>query len=330
MSNEIYKNYDVVILTYKPKDTLIKSLNMLISQNLKPQKILIYNTDKDLFFENITKKDDLLNIINDKNNNINVFHIKKSEFDHGRTRNIAFEKTTSHYVLFMTDDAVPFDYYLSENLISAFEKYDNNDIKVAMSYARQIANTDCSLQEKYIREYNYPDYDIVKEKSKEKLYGIKNYFCSNVCAMYDRDIFIKCGKFEEDLILNEDTFFIYNAINLGYSVIYASNAKVFHSHNYTFREQFSRNFDIGVSQKEKEDIFNKISSEKEGVKLIKYVIFNLLKHLHLISIIKFIIECFYRYRGFKLGKKFDILSNETCIKYAANKNYFIKRKDTVE
>lgn len=325
MINNIDKNYDVVILTYKPSDILIDSLKMLLMQHLIPNNIIIYNTDKDLFLKNITNAELLLNLINDKNNNISVYHIDKKEFDHGRTRNIAFSKTSSKYVLFMTDDAVPYDDMLAENLIDGFYEYNDNLSKVAMTYARQIAKDNAKFTEKLIREYNYPDYDIIKDKSKEKILGIKNYFCSNVCAMYDRDIFMKCGMFHENLILNEDTFFIYDAINSGYKVIYKSNAKIYHSHNYTYKEQFSRNFDIGVSQKEKEEIFKNISSEKEGIKLIKFVTLNLLKKCKFISIIDFYIECCYRYFGFKAGKNFDKLSNDLCIKYANNKNYFIKK-----
>ena len=38
------------------------------------------------------------------------------------------------------------------------------------------------------------------------------------------------------------------AIQAGYRIAYAAQARVVHSHNYTFRQQFCRNFDLGVSQ----------------------------------------------------------------------------------
>lgn len=41
----------------------------------------------------------------------------------------------------------------------------------------------------------------------------------------------------------------------GYAVEYCAKARVYHSHNYSFREQFRRNFDMGVSQKDYEEVF---------------------------------------------------------------------------
>ena len=143
--------------------------------------------------------------------------------------------------------------------------------------------------------------DIIKDKANESKLGIKNYFCSNVCAMYNRNIFNNLLGFEENIILNEDTFYVYKAINSGYKVVYVSNALVCHSHNYTYKDQFSRNFDIGVSQAEKNEIFKNIPSYNEGMRLIKYVCVKLLKGLHFIMIFDFLIECYFRLKGFKTG-----------------------------
>ena len=331
MNNKV-KTYDVVILTYAPSDILINSLSGLVNQTIVPNTILIYNTEKDSFYDRISDKNALTEIINtysdeSKTPYIKIINIKKSEFDHGKARNDAACTLNSEYILFLTDDATPKNIFLAERLINTFDKYDADDKKVAAVYARQIAKEDASLKEKLIRLYNYPSYDIVKDKSREKELGIKNYFCSNVCAMYDRAIFNKLGKFDENLILNEDTFYIYKAINSGYKVVYSSSAEVIHSHNYSYIEQFYRNFDIGVSQFDKKEFFENIKSEKEGFKLLKFVSINMIKGLHFISLIDFFIDCIYRFIGFRLGKKYKSLSIDKCIEYSNNKNYFIKKKN---
>lgn len=325
------KTYDVIILTYEPKDVLIDSLKMLMSQSILPRTIYICNTDKEKLYKNLKNKkvfDEMLlgkyNI--DFKDRIKLTNINKDEFDHGKTRNDMVKLSSSDYIMFLTDDAVPYDEYLSENLLNAFNEYSVCKFNVAVVYARQIVNEKASLKEKLIREYNYPNYDIIKEKSKEVELGIKNYFCSNVCAMYDRKVFNSLGGFEENIILNEDTFYAYNAIHNDYRVIYKSNAKVVHSHNYTYIEQFNRNFDIGVSQCEKREIFDKLPSEKEGFKLFSYVLKKMLFGFHFAKILDFMIDCIYRYFGFNYGKKFNELKNDTCIKYASNKQYFLKRK----
>ena len=99
--------------------------------------------------------------------------------------------------------------------------------------------------------------------------GIKTYFCSNVCAMYRRDVFRELGGFEKHTIFNEDMIFAARAVKAGWRIAYAADARVYHSHDYTAKEQFHRNFDNGVSQAQHPEIFAGVSSESEGVKLVK-------------------------------------------------------------
>ena len=69
--------------------------------------------------------------------------------------------------LFMTDDAVMGDEKVVSELFDSF-----NEDNVAVSYARQIANTESKFTEKLVREFNYPNYDIIKSKKTEKELGI--------------------------------------------------------------------------------------------------------------------------------------------------------------
>ena len=87
-------------------------------------------------------------------------------------------------------------------------------------------------------------------KSKEDIekLGIKTFFCSDVCAAYKRDIFDRLGGYPDHAIFNEDMIYAHKAIMAGYSIAYAADACVYHSHNYTGVQQFHRNFDMGVSQ----------------------------------------------------------------------------------
>ncbi|MBP3201499.1 MAG: glycosyltransferase family 2 protein [Lachnospiraceae bacterium] len=319
--NDNIKGYSVVILTHMPSDELIFSLEKLLSQTILPKKIVIYNTDLIRFFKHITDRFKLEKLLYDNKDVVKLFHIDEKDFDHGRTRNDAVKHIDTEYVLFLTDDAVPYDKSLCENLLNAFDKYTDKE-KVATVYARQVAKQNAKLKEKYVREFNYPEFDVIKDKNSEKELGIKNYFCSNVCAMYDVSIFNSVGKFEEDLILNEDTLYAYKVINSGYKVVYSADAVVLHSHNYTYREQFSRNFDIGVSHADNAYIFKSVKSYSEGKKLVIYVVKRLLKRLHIFMTLDFLIECVYRFLGFKKGINYKSLTNEKCIKYAYNKKYF--------
>ena len=109
--------------------------------------------------------------------------ILKKEFDHGNMRNQGISFSDAEYILLMTQDAIPADNYLVERLVAGFE----ND-KVAVAYGRQLPKEDCREAEKFTRSFNYPDKSYLKSKKDTEKLGIKTYFCSNVCAMYKRDI----------------------------------------------------------------------------------------------------------------------------------------------
>ncbi len=123
--------------------------------------------------------------------------------------------------------------------------------------------------ERYTRQFNYPEQPSVKTKADLLRLGIKTYFCSNVCAAYKRDIFEQLGGFVNHTIFNEDMIYAAGVIQAGYAITYAADAKVFHSHNYSGWQQFTRNFDLGVSHVQYPAVFDGVPPEGEGMKLVK-------------------------------------------------------------
>ena len=75
---------------------------------------------------------------------------------------------------------------------------------------------------------------------------------------------MKMGGFVTKTIFNEDMICAGTMIQKGYSVVYAADARVYHSHNYSCREQFRRNFDNGVSQAQHADIFSGYHQNRRG------------------------------------------------------------------
>ena len=131
--------------------------------------------------------------------------------------------------------------------------------------------------EKYTRSFNYPEQSCLKTEKDVQTYGIKTYFCSNVCAAYDHRIYDEIGGFPEHAIFNEDMIYAGWMVKNGYGVAYVSEARVYHSHNYTCMQQFHRNFDLGVSQAEHPEVFEGVPSEGEGIRLVKKGMAYLLK-----------------------------------------------------
>ena len=154
------------------------------------------------------------------------------------------------------------------------------------------------------------------------VYGIKTFFCSNVCAAYKRDIYQKLGGFVRKAIFNEDMIYAGRLIQEGYAVAYAADAKVIHSHNYSCMQQFHRNFDLGVSQAEHPEIFAGVPSEGEGIKLVKKTINYLIQKRKIWLIPGVILQSGCKYAGYLSGKNYRKLPRKMILWCTMNREYW--------
>lgn len=289
------KTADVVILTHKPSELFLDIIDRLEEQSLKPRKIIVMNTGE-------SHMDDLLGRYPDRlkgYDNIEIHHITRDEFDHGGTRKRAAEYSDAAFLIYMTQDALPADERLVENLAAPFE----GDGSIAVSYARQLPYESASPIERYNRSFNYPEGDRKKTAGDLDTLGIKAFFCSDVCACYRRDIYDSLGGHIEHTVFNEDMIYARGAIDAGYSIYYASDARVYHSHDYTPAQQYRRNVDLGRSQAEHPEVFGGITSYGEGKKLVKGCMSYLLKNGYWYMIPAFIAQCAGRYLGYRKGRR---------------------------
>ncbi len=247
-----------------------------------------------------------------------VIEISRSDFNHATTRNLALQKEADFY-LFMTQDALPYDDKLVENLLKPFEDED-----VVVIYARQIPHEDADPIEKFARETNYPPVSFVKSKESLKKMGIKTFFCSNSCAMYRASYFKKVGGFTEGLIMNEDMAFAARAILDGKKVAYAADAKVWHSHRYTAKDLFKRYFDIGIFFKTngwiQEEVNKYSSTESTGVKQAKKELVYLFKNAPL-SLPKSVLFSMTKYVAYRLGYNYDHLPSRLVKRLSLHKSF---------
>lgn len=291
---------DVVIPVYKPGAEFGRMLALLQKQTVRPSHILLVNTEKELFDESCMEGID----------QIEVVHVRKAEFDHGGTRHMAAMSLQGEYILFLTQDAVPEDDHLIEELVRAFERPD-----VCAAYARQLPRPECDVLERYTRSFNYGEESRVKTADDLPRLGVKTFFCSNVCAMYRRSAYEELGGFERHTIFNEDMIFAGKLIQNQKAVAYCAKARVIHSHNYSGLQQFHRNFDLGVSQAEHPEVFGGISSESEGIKMVKKSASYLLKirKPYLLPKLVYVSGC--KFIGYRLGKAYQKLPGwliKTC------------------
>lgn len=307
---------DIIIPTYRPDDTFCLLLQKLREQTFGVHRVIILNTEKRLWKQALAQfpiEQQLAQLPCE----YTLIHIKKEEFDHGATRMRGAEESDADIRIFMTQDAVPADEFLVEKLVESCL-----DPQVAVAYARQLPNTDCRLVEQYTRSFNYPDKSRKKSLADQKELGIKTFFCSDVCAAYRADVFDKLGGFEFPVIFNEDMFFAAKAIQSGYFVMYQADARVIHSHNYSVRQQFHRNFDLAVSQTMHPEIFEQVSSESEGMKLVKSTVRYLLRKKKPHLVIELGLQCVGKYAGYWVGKRYQRLSRKQILRYTMNTGYW--------
>lgn len=302
---------DVIIPSYKPDHKLSELIAMLQKQTYPIDHILIINTEECFW------KQELIQDMT----GVEIFHIKQKEFDHGGTRRLGESFSNADILVYMTQDAVPADRQLIRQLIRPFQKS-----QVKASYARQLPAEDCRIIERYTRDFNYPEKSFIKSAENLPEMGIKTFFCSNVCAAYDHKVYKELGGFPKRAIFNEDMIYAGHLIQAGYSIAYQAEAQVVHSHNYSGWQQFSRNFDLAVSQVQNPDVFEGIKSESEGIRLVKQTA-SYLKNLgkgYLIFQLIYMSGC--KYLGYRMGRLYKKLPFFFVEKCSMNKSFWKKTK----
>lgn len=303
---------DVIIPAYRPGKEFGELLGRLKEQHYPISRILVMNTEEEYWDRELEKRF----------SGLEVYHLKKADFDHGGTRKKAAEMSDGDIMVFMTQDALPADKNLIGNLIRPVLENE----KVGAAYARQLAKKDCGFLERYTRTFNYPEKSCVRWEKDTAKYGIKTYFCSNVCAAYDRKIYGEIGGFTDRAIFNEDMIYAGTMAKRGYGIAYAGDACVWHSHNYSCVQQLHRNFDLGVSQAENPEIFASVPSEGEGIRLVKKSLAYLLKTGHVWLVPKLFFQSAFKYAGYFLGKRYEKLPKSLILKLTMNRTYWEQKR----
>ena len=316
MDRETVKEYidrvDLVIPIYRPDEKFDRLIEKIGEQTVKPGKIFLMQTltGDEAADEKLTQR--LLAIPSAV-----VTTLPRKAYDHGGTRNKGAAISEAAFVLLMTQDAVPTDAHLIENLLKAMDDED-----VATAYARQLPNDEVGPIETFTREFNYPPESRVKSKEDLETLGIKTYFCSNVCALYRHAVYDELGGFVRHTIFNEDSIMAAGTIGAGYKIAYVAEATVVHAHKYTYRQQLSRNFDLAVSQRQYREIFDAVPSESEGKRLVKQTIRHLIKTGKWYLLPDLVFQSGFKYMGYFWGKRYRRLPKWLVRRLSMNKSYW--------
>jgi len=279
------------IPTYNAGNLWNKWIKAYESQSVTAEQVIVIDS---------SSSDDTVKLAKDAM--FSVFSIPQSEFNHGRTRNqaVRFAENFADVLVFMTQDAILASPDSLEKLLVPF-----SDPEVAAVCGRQLPHHEATPLAVHARYFNYPSESRVRTMADISALGIKTAFMSNT-------------------ILAEDMYLAAKMILSGYKVAYCAEATVFHSHNYTLKQEFQRYFDTGVFQQEQKWIQQKFgSAASEGKRFVLSELkFLSIKSPHLIP--KAILSTCVKWLGFKLGYYYYRLPYKWCRVFSMHKGYWDK------
>jgi rhamnosyltransferase len=171
-----------------------------------------------------------------------VQSISRPDFNHGGTRQWAAELLPkAELLIFLTQDAVLADPGALEALLAPF-----SDPTIAATFGRQLPRPEAGPIEAHARLFNYPAQSSIRTIESRKEFGFKTIFFSNSFAAYRREALMAVGGFPTNVIFGEDTITVAKFLLAGWKIAYVTEAKAYHSHSYSWRQDFKRYFDIGV------------------------------------------------------------------------------------
>lgn len=221
----------IIIPTRNGADTLAELLAVLRLQTVQANEILVVDS---------SSTDETVEIATSFGAHVTV--ISKESFDHGGTRSSIAKLAKGEFLVFLTQDALPATKDSLSQLLSPLCA----NSRAAVCYGRQLPKKDATWAAASLRSFNYPDQSSVRSFDDRSVHGLKTVFVSNSFAAYRKSALEEVGYFKNGLIFGEDTCTVGRLLEKGYVSIYASDAKVYHSHNYSWPEEFRRAFDTGV------------------------------------------------------------------------------------
>ncbi len=167
--------------------------------------------------------------------------IPQARFSHGYARNLGVQHAQGELCVFLSQDAQPLGSNWLQTLTAPL-----SDPRLGAIYGRQIARPDATPFERFFLQSLYPAQSRCYEWQAGTPFTLEGFFFSNVCSAARREI-CRAFPFDERLIMSEDQAFARALLQAGYQTRYCAEARVLHSHQYTWQSLFRRNFDSAYS-----------------------------------------------------------------------------------
>ena len=269
----------IIIPTLNAENDLKKIFKYL---NFDKYKVLIIDSNSTDGTEKISK-------------NHNCKFVIENNFNHGSTRERARKILSTDIIVYLTQDAHLFSHDSIDKLIKPLL-----DGEASMAYGRQIPRKNSNLFESTPVEFNYPNQSHFKSINDIKNHGVFTYFFSNNFSAYINNELDEIGGFKK-ILTGEDYFACRKILKNGKNVAYVSDAKVYHSHNFSLLENFRRYFDTGYVRGKRKFIQSEVGhADQRGFELSKLLIKKVISE-NILLLPYALIEIFFKYFGYKIG-----------------------------
>ena len=248
-----------------------------------------------------------------------VHRIARADFNHGTTRQQAIEQfaADADVVVFLTQDAVLTEPTSVQQLVDAF-----GDPTVAAAYGRQLPHPDATPVAAHARQFNYPAVGHTRRWADVPEFGIKTCFLSNSFAAYRVTALREVGGFPANVILGEDMHLAARLLKAGHTIAYQAQAKVYHSHNYSWLAEFRRYFDTGVFHAQHHWLTQDFGGAgQEGFRFLRSEMAYLLKHAPW-RLPEAVCRTALKALGYRLGRRHATLPQRVCSGLSMHKGYW--------
>lgn len=281
------KRIGLVVLTLNPGPSFVDWLDAVRNQRLSIDELLVIDSQSTDSYPEMALR-----------YGFSFHRIRREEFGHGKTRQLAVEILTgSEIIIFMTQDAILEKPDSLAHLMKGMESPE-----VGAAYGRQLPRKDASPIEAHARLFNYPDSSRVKSLEDIQELGIKTPFISNSFSAYKKNALMDVGGFPLHLNFGEDVYVASKLILKGWRIAYVAEATVFHSHRFTYREEWNRYLQVGQFYGREAWIIQAFGSTKgEGKKFVLSEIGYLFSK-NVLLIPSFLFRTILKFVGYHVGK----------------------------
>lgn len=274
----------IVIPTYQAAKHLPQCLSPLLDSALKPRILVIDSSSSDGTV-------DLAHSLGAE-----TMCIPKQAFDHGLTRELGRKHLNTDIVVMLTQDAYPASSDMLEKLIAPIMKRE-----ASISYARQLPHRHAGYFGAFARKFNYANESHIRSLQDIDKHGVYTFFCSNSCAAYLNQALDEVGGFPS-VLFGEDTIMVAKLLHQNHRIAYVAEAEVYHSHDYTLKEEFKRHFDMGLSRASFQHLLSAAGKDTRRGKLYAAALLQDLWQVKASLIPYALLHILSKYLGYKTGR----------------------------